>query len=232
MDTEPTTPEDFAACLADLATVNTVTLARLPTIAFIARIARHAPGRPLRVLDVGCGEGDMLRRLYRWSIRTGHALELTGLDLNEQGNAAARAATPPHMNITYRTADIFAPGLGTYDVIISALFTHHLTDTQVVDFLNVMEAHAECGWFINDLHRSPIAYHAFRALSTAAGWHPFVRHDGPISVARSFRRKDWDHYLAAANLTAHAQIRWHIPFRYCVQRLKQDKPSPSRERVG
>ena len=220
MDTELVTQQDFADCLADLAAVNTVTLARLPTLGFIARAARRAPGRPLRVLDVGCGEGDMLRRLHRWAARTGHALELTGLDMNAQGNEAARAATPSDMHIDYRTADIFAADLGAYDVIISALFTHHLTDDQVVDFLRVMEAHAAIGWFVNDLHRSAVAYHAFRALSAAAGWHRFVRHDGPISVARSFRRADWDVYLARAGLAGLAQIRWHMPYRFCVQRFK------------
>jgi 2-polyprenyl-3-methyl-5-hydroxy-6-metoxy-1,4-benzoquinol methylase len=220
MDTETTTPEDFAACLADLATVNTVTLARLPTLGFIARAVRRRPGRTLRVLDVGCGEGDMLRRLHRWSVRTGHPLELTGLDMNAQGNEAARAATPPSMNITYRTADIFAPGLGDYDLIISSLFTHHLTDGQIVDFLQVMERHAERGWFVNDLHRNAVAFHAFRALSIAARWHRFVRHDGPISIARSFRRTEWARLIARAGLTDQAEIRWHLPFRYCVQRFK------------
>ena len=220
MDTEQVTPEDFAACLADLATVNTVTLARLPTLGFMRRIVRSHPGRALRVLDVGCGEGDMLRRLCRWAARAGHSLELTGLDMNALGNQAAQAATPASMGIDYRTADIFAAGLGDYDVIISSLFTHHLSDRQVVDFLRVMEAHAGLGWFVNDLHRSTVAYHGFRALAATAGWHRFVQHDGAISVTRSFRRADWGALLAEAGLRDQAQVRWHLPFRYCVQRFK------------
>ena len=220
MDTKEVTPEDFAACLADLAMVNTVTLARLPTVAFMRRIVRRHPGRSIRVLDVGCGEGDMLRRLHRWAVRAGVALELTGLDMNEQGNAAARTATPSAMGIEYRTADIFAPGLGTYDVIISSLFTHHLTDEDIRRFLQVMETHAALGWFVNDLHRHPLAYHGFRALSAAAGWHRFVRHDGPISVARSFVRADWWRLLHWALLDRVATVRWHAPFRFCISRFK------------
>jgi 2-polyprenyl-3-methyl-5-hydroxy-6-metoxy-1,4-benzoquinol methylase len=220
MDTEAVTPDDFAACLADLNTVNTVTLARLPTLGFIRRIARLAPGRLIRVLDVGCGEGDMLRRLHRWSVRTGHRLELVGLDMNSLGNQAAIAATPATAPIEYRTADVFAPGLGQFDVIISSLFTHHLPDDRVVDFLQVMEQHTSLGWFVNDLHRHPVAYHGFRTLSRLAGWHRFVQHDGPISVARSFRRDDWTTFLSRAGLADRAHIRWHAPFRYCVQRLK------------
>ena len=220
MDTEPVTQEDFAACLADLATVNTVTLARHPTLGFIRRVVRRNPGLTLRVLDVGCGEGDMLRRLHRWAIRTGRSIELTGLDLNAQGNAAAQAATPSGIPINFHTADVFAPQLGRFDVIISSLFTHHLTDDQIVEFLRLMEAHSTLGWFINDLHRSRLAYHGFQALSAAAGWHRFVRHDGPVSVARAFRRADWRRLLARAGLAGTAEIRWQFPFRYCVTRLK------------
>ena len=218
MDTETVTPEDFAACLADLAAVNTVTLARLPTIAFMRRAARRTPSRPLRVLDVGCGEGDMLRRLHRWSLRAGIPLDLVGLDRNAQGIQAARAATPPSIPIQYREADIFDPDLGQFDVILSALFTHHLTNPEIIRFIHVMETSATTGWFINDLHRHPIAHQSFRALSRAANWHRFVQHDGPISVQRSFTRADWQSLLHQSGVDA--TIRWHTPFRYCVTRFK------------
>lgn len=220
MDTEVVSPADLAACLTDLAAVNTVTLARLPTLGFMRRVARRHPGRLIRVLDVGCGDGDMLRRLHRWSVRAGHRLELTGLDLNPIGIQAAQAATPPGMPIHYYAANIFDPGLGKFDVILSSLFTHHLTDAQIATFLRVMESHAGLGWFINDLHRHPVAYQGFRALSYAAGWHRFVQHDGPISVARSFRRAEWQRILHRALLSHVTEIRWHVPFRLCISRLK------------
>ena len=39
-----------------------------------------------------------------------------------------------------------------------------------------------------------------------------------VSVARSFRRADWQRYLAEAGLQG--EIRWHLAFRWCVGRLK------------
>ena len=219
MDTEPATPADFAACLTDLAAVNTVTLARPPTVGFIRRLAARTR-RPLRITDVGCGDGDMLRRLHRWAARTGHPLELTGVDLNPLAIAAAEAATPPSLDIRYLCADALDPALSPTDATISSLFTHHLPNPAIVAFLHAMEQRSRLGWFINDLHRHPIAYHGFRALSAAAGWHRFVRHDGPISVARSFRRPDWQALLTEAGLEHAARIRWHAPFRYCVSRVK------------
>jgi len=215
MDTEDVGAGDFAACLADLAVVNSVTLARPPTIAFMRRVARGMmPNERLSVLDVGFGEGDMLRRIHRWGTRRGLDLKLSGVDLNPWSTAAAQAATPAETGIRYTTGDLFDLPPGEVDVVVSSLFTHHLTDPQVVDFLVWMEQRARRGWFINDLHRHPIAYHGFRLMSTAAGWHRFVRHDGPISVARSFRR------LGKAGLAGRARVRWHVPFRLCVSRVK------------
>ena len=215
MDTEDVTAADFAACLRDLATVNTVTLARPPTIGFL-RSLRLPRGSTLSVLDVGFGEGDMLRRIHRWGTRRGLRLHLAGIDLNPWSAAAARAATPPAMGIEYCTGDLFDQPPGGFDVVISSLFTHHLTDPQVVAFLHWMERTATRGWFVNDLHRHALAYHGFRALSAAAGWHRFVQHDGPISVARSFRRREWAALLERAGVQA--ELRWHMPFRLCVAR--------------
>ena len=102
MDTETVTAADFAACLTDLATVNTVTMARPPTLAFLSRVARGLPpGSRLSVLDVGYGDGDMLRRLRRWGARRGLVLALAGIDLNPWSAPAAKAATPPEMAIEY-----------------------------------------------------------------------------------------------------------------------------------
>lgn len=220
MDTEAVAAGDYAACLADLATVNTVTLARLPTLGFIAQAGRRARGRPLRVLDVACGEGDMLRRLYRWGKHTGYPLVLAGLDLSAPGIDAARAATPAGLGIEYRVGDVFTAPLGSVDVVISSLFTHHLSRPDIVRFLRRMEDEAAVGWFVNDLHRHALAYHGFRALSSLAGWHRFVRHDGPVSVARSFQHADWLAMLREAGLESQARLRWHVPFRWCVSRLK------------
>lgn len=222
MDTEEVSEADFAACLRDLSTVNTVTLARRPTVNWLRRVARGLPaGAELSVLDVGFGEGDMLRRIQRWATRRGLRPRLVGVDLNPSSAAAARAMTPPGMAIAYETGDLFDIDPGRrFDVILSSLFAHHLSDAEVVRFLRWMEASAARGWFVNDLHRHALAYHGFRALSRLAGWHRFVQHDGPISVARAFRRRDWARLLDEAGLRGAAEVRWYTPFRLCVGRVK------------
>jgi len=78
---------------------------------------------------------------------------------------------------------------------------------------------AKLGWFINDLSRAPIPYHLFRWFSRAAGLHPFVQHDGPVSFLRAFVPDDWRRLCAAAGLERNAiDIVNYKQARLCVSR--------------
>ena len=212
MDGDGVTPAEFAACLRDLATVNTVTLARPPTLRWLADACLALPpGSAFTLLDVGYGEGDMLRAIHRWATARGLRPRLIGVDLNPRSEPAARAATDPALGIDFRTGDVF---------VVSSLVTHHLGDRQVGRFLMWMESRAARGWFVNDLRRSPIAFYGFTALAAVMRWHPFVRHDGPVSIARSFVPDEWERALATAGITG-ASVRRVFPFRLCVSRLKR-----------
>ncbi|WP_189051101.1 methyltransferase domain-containing protein [Aliidongia dinghuensis] len=223
MDTEDCGVAEFEACLVDLARVNRLTLAYRPTLAWLDRLVRrHPPAGPLSIVDVGSGYGDMLRQIDRWAERRGVAVTLTGVDLNPWSRAAAAKATAAGRPIRWITTDLFdyRPDK-PIDLVVSSLFTHHLNDDQVVRFLNWMEATARLGWFVNDLHRHPLPYHVFRHWSRLAGWHRFVRHDGPVSITRAFVRADWQRLLARADVPeGAAEISWHVPFRLCVGRAR------------
>jgi SAM-dependent methyltransferase len=211
MDSDATDFATFRDCLVDLAKVNRLTLAYRPTLRFFADLAeagRLPRDRVITVVDVGSGFGDMLRKLDRWAARRGLRLDLTGVDLNPWSARTAVAATAPERPIRYVTANVFdfSPER-PIDIVISSLFTHHLDDGSLVRFIAWMEANAAIGWFVNDLHRHPLPYHAFRIASRALRFHHFVQHDGPISIARAFDAHDWRDALAAAGL-AHVPAKW------------------------
>jgi SAM-dependent methyltransferase len=223
MDTEPVDIDEYRRCLRDLANVNTVTLMRRPILRWLKRVMRRVdPGERISLIDVGYGYGDVLRAIHVWSRQRGFVVDLVGLDLNPMSEPIARAATPPNMAIDFRTGDVFTAELGRrFDFVISSQMTHHLSDEALVEFIRWIEQTAVRGWFIGDLHRHAVALHAFGLLARLAGWHRFVRHDGPVSIARSFRREDWQRLLAAAGQApATAEIRWHAPFRLCVSRIR------------
>ncbi len=225
MDTEAADYESFRQCLVELTQANALSLAYRPTIAFFARLAREGrfpKNRPLIVVDAGSGYGDMARKLDQWAARRGLAMAITGVDMNPWAARAASEVTMPGRPLRWVTANLFdfeAPGGA--DVAICSLFTHHLPDAALVRFLTWMESTARIGWFINDLERHPLPYRFLKFAFWATRRHRFMRHDGPVSVASSFTKKDWVRYLAEAGLPAGAaRIESWFPFRLCVSRVK------------
>ncbi len=217
MDADDLPPAVYTRVLADLARANSWTFARPPTLAWLSRATRGL--KIFSLIDVGFGHGDMLRAIARWALRHGLTATLTGVDLNPKSAPVAIAATDPALGIAYVTGD--AATLPPPDFIVSSLVAHHMTDDELIGFLKWMEATARRGWFINDLHRHPLAWAGFGVLATVMRWHPIVRHDGQLSVRRAFRRADWDALLAAAGIDrATVTLRWYMPFRLCVGRLK------------
>lgn len=215
MDADDLDPNVYAAVVRDLARVNVVTLAVRPTLAFLARAA--AGRKRLRVLDVGFGDGDALRAVERWADARGLAAELVGVDLNPRSERAARARTPPGSRIRWVTGDYADMG-GGWDAIVSSLVAHHMTQAELVAFMRFMDANARC-WLVNDLHRHGFAYRGFPLLASLARWHPIVRHDGTLSIARSFRPAEWPPLLAEAGVGG-ARVFRAFPFRLCVERLR------------
>jgi 2-polyprenyl-3-methyl-5-hydroxy-6-metoxy-1,4-benzoquinol methylase len=214
---------ELRACLHDIARVNRLTFAYRPTISWIeALVAGRESSGPLRVVDVGCGYGDTLRRIGAWAAARGIPVTLTGIDLNPDAIRAAKEATPSAQRIEWIVGDALSDATsGEIDVVVCSLLTHHLTDPQIVQFLRWMERTARLGWFVNDLHRQPVPYYLFRLMARFTNWHPFVKYDGPVSIRRSFVVEDWQNLCAAAGLAAETvSIREYRPARLCVGRAK------------
>jgi SAM-dependent methyltransferase len=221
---EPCSRDVMRAYLCDLAKTNRWTMAYRPLLSWLDKLTAPLPSDadPLRILDVGSGYGDSLRRIEQWAKARGVAVELTGLDLNSDTTAIAEEATPASSHIQWVSSDVFAftPQKPVH-VVVSSLFTHHLAETDIVRYLQWMENHAQIGWFINDLSRAAIPFHIFRIFSKLTGLHPFVQHDGPISIRRSFVPEDWKRMCAASGLADRdVLIQGFKPARLCVARRK------------
>jgi SAM-dependent methyltransferase len=215
MDDAGLPPEEYQAVLADLGRVNRWTFAARPTLGFLARATRGA--KAFTLLDVGYGEGGMLRSVAAWAAKRGIEARLTGIDLNPKSEAAARAATPPGLAIDWRTGDYL--DLGRVDFVVSSLVAHHMTPEQLTAFLRWMEANAVRGWLVNDLHRHRLAYAGYPLLARLLGVHRIVREDGRLSIARAYRPAEWRRILYEAGISGTQVVR-RFPFRLCVERLR------------
>jgi len=221
---QPCKYEELRACLHDIARVNRLTFAYRPTISWLEELVatRPASREPLRVVDVGCGYGDMLRQIGAWAAKRGISIALTGIDRNPAAIRAAKETPSGTQPIDWIVGDALSDHtMADIDVVISSLLTHHLTNPQIVQFLHWIEERTRRGWFINDLHRQPVPYHLFRLWARFTNWHPFVKYDGPVSIRRSFIVEDWQSLCAAAGLAAETvSIREYRPARLCVGRIK------------
>ncbi|MGC9199372.1 MAG: methyltransferase domain-containing protein [Acidobacteriaceae bacterium] len=209
--------EDFRDCLRTLERINRWFLGYRPTLAWLKPLPLGLPGT-VHILDVGSGGGDLLRRIARWASRRSIPVHLTGIDLNPLAARAAQEFTPAKLGITWITGDALAyQSDQSVHIIVSSLMVHHLEDEQIVSLLQWMETTATCGWFINDLERSERTSRLFGLVP----WHPLVRHDGPVSFRRAFRKEDWLRLLTAAGVPLDAVTveRWR-PGRLCVGRWK------------
>jgi len=219
---EPCSRAELRACLRDLAWVNRVLFGYRPIVDWLDSLDLRDRNAPVRILDVGCGYGDTLRRLERWARWRGVPVELTGLDLNPDATAIAQEATPPGSCIHWVTSDVFAyvPPESPH-IVVNSLFTHHLSDPDICRFLVWIEERAQLGWFINDLVRHPTPYRLFHWFSRLMRLHPFVQHDGPVSIARSFTTADWWRYCALSGLNPiEIEVRGYTPGRLCVSRRR------------
>jgi SAM-dependent methyltransferase len=223
MDLEDVGAEEYGRVLAQLGRINRLTFGVRPTIRFLQEEIPHRVGaRPLHIVDCGCADGQITRAVARWAAREGITAVVTGIDINAYGIAAARNAPKQPPRVRYLASDIF-----TYepdapiDIIVSSLFAHHLDDLRLPRFIEWMDKTARLGWMINDLRRSRFAHAMIWTYGRAAFQHRFIRHDGPLSVARSFVHDDWQAALARAGIDPpSATIRRFFPYRWGVWKMK------------
>ncbi len=216
MDDEAATEADFRSALRDLERINRVTLAYRPVLAFLDALVARTGARTLSVLDVGAGGGDGLRAIHRWAARRSVDVTLTGLDRSPWAAAAARDAGTPG---DWITDDLFALDPSRrFDAVVCSLFAHHLPDPDLIRFLRWLDDRATHGWLISDLHRHAIPYAAVWSGVRLFRMHPMVISDSTVSIARGFSRADWQRLVAAAGVDA--TIRWTLPFRWSVSRIR------------
>jgi SAM-dependent methyltransferase len=226
LDRDDIDPHELKAVLHDLARFNAAFFGHRPILNWLGRVfgPRTSASAPT-ILDVGCGYGDLLRAMRRWSNKRDLKPTLLGVDLNPETIRIARDVTDPTDQIDFAVMDVFdLPPGRTFDIIVSSLVAHHLSDEKLRDFLSLLERSSNRGWLIYDLQRHRFLYEFLGVASRLAGLHPMVRKDGQISVTRSLTRREWKNRIAAAGIElSNIKIRWFL-FRFVIERRKAFPP--------
>lgn len=168
----------------------------------------------IRIIDIGCGNGDMLRTLADYAKKIDLNFTLLGIDANNFTVEHARKLSAGYANISYECADIFEQfdqPVAT-DIVLCTLTLHHFKEEEIILLLRHY-SHARLGIVINDLERSAIAYYLFKALCFVFGLNDMSREDGLVSILRGFKRADLLLYSKKLNFKNYI-ITWKWAFRY------------------
>jgi len=185
----------------------------------------EALGRPKRlsVLDVGCGAGGINRALLKWAARRGVDLRVILADAAEEAQIEARRIFAGEPRVTFVRRSLFDLPKGCADLVTASQFAHHFSPSELPGAVRRMLDVARRGGIIADIHRHRVAWVSVRAVTRLFFRNRYIRHDGPLSVARGFRREDWDE-LAAALKNQPMTVRWVPLFRWVVMLPKTAEP--------
>ncbi len=177
---------ELAHSLAQLADVNRWLGG---TRAVVLAVERLLPvDGEVRVLDVGCGAGDIDAALAARLRRRGRAARIVACDLHPQILERARERLRGEEAVTFTRVDAHALPFddGSFDVATMSLTLHHFDGDGPVHVLRELGRVARFV-VVNDLERNWQNYAGARLLArTLWAGNRLTRHDGPVSVLRSF----------------------------------------------
>ncbi|EMI18042.1 Methyltransferase type [Rhodopirellula maiorica SM1] len=178
--------------------------------------------RPLRILDVASGAGDVPIYWARRARRDGIAMEITMLDVSPVAvQTQQRRAAEAQVTVQSVQADCLAHPLPRgFDVVTSSLFMHHLSDEQVETLLRAMKLATDGGILICDLHRSRLNLAMVAFAGRVLSRSPVVHTDSVLSVQGAYTHAE---FQALAQSVLGGVIEMHPAFP-CRFLASYDKP--------
>lgn len=154
--------------------------------------------RPLKILDIGCGGGDLCRNLSEWAGRSSIPVDITGIDPDPRAIRYSRSQPlPDNVRFLHCTAADLVHIEETFDVVLSNHLLHHLEDSEVTTLCREAEKLTTGTVLFNDIRRSRTGYLLFGAISPLLFRHSFIVRDGLTSIRRSFHPDEMKSVLPA-----------------------------------
>jgi SAM-dependent methyltransferase len=178
-------------------------------------LEKELKSSPIMIADVGCGNGDMLRKLADFGFQNNLNLELIGVDANPFTVNYAIDLSRNYPNIKYRCEDIFNQSFNElkFDIVLCTLTLHHFDNDEIIQLLTLFNKNSKLGFVVNDLHRNSVAYRLFQGLCFVFRMNKMSREDGLTSILRGFKKSELIAFSENLKFKKYS-VQWKWAFRY------------------
>jgi ubiquinone/menaquinone biosynthesis C-methylase UbiE len=220
-------PAELRDNLRDIRRVNRFGGARVVLDHLPRLLDRVPPERPVAILDLGTGAGDIPLAVARRLREIGRPFRLVASDVDPAILDIARDTLGHLPEVSFARYDARAVPLpdGAFNVVLCSLALHHFAPDDAVAVLREMRRLARAGFILNDLRRSRAGHLAALAASRLATRNRLTRHDMPLSVRRAYTPAELADLLARAGIDD-AEIRRHPLFRMAALWLAPPDAAP------
>ncbi len=220
MDDFALSGRELGDALDKIALINRILGGNRLTLQGVRKLVKYRKAdKTIKILDIGCGNGDMLRALADEAGKMNRKLQLKGVDANAYTIEHARRLSENYPAISYECRDIFSE---TYvqepvDIILCTLTLHHFSEEQIVRLLTMFRQQSKLGIVINDLQRSAVAYYLFKVVAVLMRLNKMATEDGLLSILRGFKRKELADFAEKLNFKKYSiRRRWAFRFQWII----------------
>lgn len=207
---------ELREALDKIARINQLLGGNKLTLQGVQKLIQHNNNQDkIRIVDVGCGNGDMLRTLANFASRNNLNFELIGVDANSFTIDYAKKLSIKYPTIHYQCLDIFSEAFSklNYDIVLCTLTLHHFKNEEINYLIKLFYQQSKVGIVINDLHRSTIAYRLFQMVCFVFRLNKMSKNDGLISILRGFKKAELVAFSNKINASKQ-MIQWKWAYRY------------------
>lgn len=208
--------EELREALDKIAIINQVLGGNKITLDGVSQLIKKQHfNREIKIIDIGCGNGDMLRTLAKFGQKSNLKFNLIGIDANAFTINHAKELSNTFQNISYRCEDIFDDSFNEVDcdIFLCTLTLHHFKEDHILKLLHLLYKNAKLGIVVNDLQRSGLAYRLFQLLCFVFRLNTMSREDGLTSILRGFKKEELKQFSTQLNVRKWT-LQWKWAFRY------------------
>lgn len=207
---------DLLDALDKIATINQWLGGNALTLKGVQKLIQNQPKEAqICIVDLGCGNGDMLRSLADYAIKNQRNFKLIGIDANAFTLNYAKESSQNYPNIEYLSEDIFKFDFEQYkiDIALCTLTLHHFKEEEILKIMQDLNDNTKIGIVVNDLHRSALAYRLFQLICFVFRLNRMSKEDGLTSILRGFKKEELVSLSKKLKFN-HYTINWKWAFRY------------------